>query len=150
MNSLFVEKVFKRLRIFARSRPRVAFSAAKPNLLHHPRQSLCSGLPLHHTVHSSLSALKAIFPLKGGRRYLYQIFINYSVFFLQKARTLHNAKRHSALRRKDFCPSGSRCFDEYLGYFKNPAHPTVTVRRLQPASLSFALPFVYLFAPLGF
>jgi len=33
-------------------------------------------------------------------------------------------------------------------YFKSPTRPTVTVRRLQPASLSFASPFVCLFAPL--
>ena len=57
--------------------------------------------------------------------------------FLQKARTVATPK-DIRLWRKDFCPSGSRCFDEYLDYFKNCS--TVTVRRFQPASLSFASP----------
>ncbi len=40
--------------------------------------------------------------------------------FFQKARTVRNSTKTFCLRQKDFCPSGSRCFDEYLDFSKTP------------------------------
>ncbi len=67
-----------------------------------------------------LPALKVCFSPKGGKN-LYQIIINTSVFF-SKSQNRSQRQKTFRLWQKYFCPSGSRCFDEYLDYFKNH-HP---------------------------
>jgi len=67
---------------------------------------------------SAPCAQSLLFPLEG-KDTLYQIFINTSAFF-QKSEQSATPKDISPFRRKDFCPSGSRCFDEYLVFYYHP------------------------------
>ena len=69
---------------------------------------------------SAPCAQSLLFP--KGKETLYQIFINTSVF---SSKSQNSPQRQKTFRlwRKDFCPSGSRCFDEYLDYFQNSDPP---------------------------
>ncbi len=58
-------------------------------------------------------AQKILSPLKIEKRGKCKNRSTTILSFFQKSRTVRNTKRHSPMA-EDFCPSGSRCFDEYL------------------------------------
>ena len=96
--------------------------------------------PTQNSLCARTSALRAsvacaqslLFP-EPERETSYQIFINTSVFF-SKSQNSPQHQKTFRLRRKDFCPSGSRCFDKYLCFFKTP--PT---QQSQYLKVGFAL-----------